>query len=94
MSRKHVITSVLVFVIIIFNQSLAGADEFPVVVEAEVRAVLSAEQAGVLSMLKVDLIHGLLVSYGWLPRNDSSLLKKWHIFHVPWQNLDFVSTLS
>ncbi|QTA87857.1 efflux RND transporter periplasmic adaptor subunit [Desulfonema magnum] len=31
------------------------ADQFPVVVEAEVRAVLSAERSGVLSSLKVDV---------------------------------------
>jgi len=53
MKQKYIILS-LSFLVILLCGSLCMADEFPVVVEAEVRAVLSAEQEGVLSSLNVD----------------------------------------
>jgi len=53
MKQKYIILS-LSFMILLACQPLCQADEFPVVVEAEIRAVLSAEQEGVLSSLNVD----------------------------------------
>ena len=52
MKYKYLIVFVLLFGVATLTQ--AYADEFPIVVEAGVRAVVSAERAGVLSNLKVD----------------------------------------
>lgn len=54
MKYKYLIPYFLLFWAVTVIGAAAYADQFPVVVEAEVRAVLSAERAGVLSNLKVD----------------------------------------
>ncbi|MCP4349130.1 MAG: efflux RND transporter periplasmic adaptor subunit [Desulfobacterales bacterium] len=55
MKNKYIISTLLIgFYVIIFAVQTAFAEQFPVVVEAEVRAILSAEREGVLSSLKVD----------------------------------------
>ncbi len=55
MRHKRTYFFLIFFIFLIFQGTSALADQFPAVVEAEQRAVLAAERAGILSRLHVDV---------------------------------------
>lgn len=72
----------------------AAAEQFPVVVEAEARAILAAERAGVLSDLKVDVGNRVKAgdALGMVSHKNLSLQKELHqasseYLHVQVENL-------
>lgn len=55
MNKKYIFPIFLCFSLLLLSGITVKADQFPVVVEADVRAVISAERSGVLSKLNVDV---------------------------------------